>query len=240
MAIRDVDDPVVLITGATGALGRVVAHRFARDGARLALAGRDHGRLAELGEDLGIGSDRWLAVLGELTDADAAGAIAKATTAHWGRIDVLVHLVGGWAGGTAVVDLDVDGVRGMLDQHLWTTLNVLQSVVPGMVERGFGRVIAVSSPVAVDPGKNGASYAIAKAAEEALVRSLAREVSGAGVTANLVIVRAIDVRHARETTPTAKNASWATPEEIAEAIVFLASPAAAAVTGARIPLYGRT
>ncbi len=73
----------------------------------------------------------------------------------------------------------------MLDQHLWTTLHALQSVVPGMVERGFGRVIAVSSPLAADPGAKGASYAMAKAAEEALVRSLAREVSGSGVTANL-------------------------------------------------------
>ena len=236
----ELDDPVVLITGATGPLGQVVAQRFGRDGARLALVGRDQGRLAELGEDLGVGSDRWLAVPGELTDADAAGAVADAVTGQWGRIDVLLHLVGGWAGGTAVVDLDHDEVRGMLDQHLWTTFHVLQSVVPGMVERGFGRVIAVSSPLAADPGPKGGSYAIAKAAEEALIRSLAREVSGSGVTANLVIVRTIDAKHERETTPTAKNASWATPEEVAETIAFLASPAAAAVTGARIPLYGRS
>jgi NAD(P)-dependent dehydrogenase (short-subunit alcohol dehydrogenase family) len=235
----ELDGPVVLITGATGPLGRVVAQRFARDGARLALVGRDPSRLAELGEGLGVGSDQWLAVAGELTDADAAGAVTDAVTGHWARIDVLLHLVGGWAGGTAVVDLDHDEVRRMLDQHLWTTLHVVQAVVPGMVERGFGRVIAVSSPLAVDPGPKGASYAMAKAAEEALVRSLAREVSGSGVTANLVIIRTLDSKHERETAPTIKNASWATPEEVAEAIVFLASPAAAAVTGARIPLSGR-
>ena len=128
----------------------------------------------------------------------------------------------------------------MLDQHLWTTLHVAQAVVPGMVERGFGRVIAVSSPLAADPGPKGASYAVAKAAEEALVRSLAREVSGSGVTANLVLVRTLDPNHERETAPTAKNASWATPEEVAETMAFLASPAAAAVNGARIPLYGRS
>jgi NAD(P)-dependent dehydrogenase (short-subunit alcohol dehydrogenase family) len=235
----ELDTRVVLITGATGPLGRVVAHRFARDGARLALVGRDHARLVELGEGLVVSSDQWLAVPGELTDADSADAVAGAVTAQWGRIDVLLHLVGGWAGGTAVVDLDHDEVRGMLDQHLWTTLHALQSVVPGMVERGFGRVIAVSSPLAADPGAKGASYAMAKAAEEALVRSLAREVSGSGVTANLVLIRTLDAKHERETAPTAKNASWATPEEVAETIVFLASRAAAAVNGARIPLYGR-
>ncbi len=102
-----------------------------------------------------MGSDRWLAVPGDLTYPDAAGAVADAVTGHWGRIDVLLHLVGGWAGGTAVVDLDPDEVRRMVDQHLWTTFHVLQSVVPGMVERGFGRVIAVSSPLAADPGAKG-------------------------------------------------------------------------------------
>jgi NAD(P)-dependent dehydrogenase (short-subunit alcohol dehydrogenase family) len=236
----ELDTPVVLITGATGPLGRVVAHRFARDGARLALVGRDHARLAELGEGLGVESDRWMPVPGELIDTASADAVAGAVTAQWGRIDVLLHLVGGFAGGTAVVDLDHDEVRRMLDQHLWTTLHVVQAVVPGMVERGFGRVIAASAPLAADPGPKSASYAMAKAAEETLVRSLAREVSGSGVTANLVLIRKIDAGHERETTPTASNASWATPEEVAETMAFLASPAAAAVTGARIPLYGRS
>lgn len=237
--LREADAPVVLITGATGPLGRVVVRRFAGDGARLAVVGRDQGRLDELGDSLGTDHDRWLALPGDLTDAATAGAVGDAVTRHWGRIDVLLHLVGGWAGGTTVADLDHDEVRTMLDQHLWTTLNILQAVVPGMVERGFGRVVAVSSPLAANPGPKGASYAIAKAAEEALVLSLAREVSGAGVTANLVVMRTLDAKHERETAPTPKNAAWTTPEEVAETMVFLASPAAAAVTGARIPLNGR-
>src|SRR5258708_6240165 len=82
----ELDAPVVLITGATGPLGRVVARRFARDGARLALVGRDHARLAEFGEGLGVGSDRWLAVPGELIDADSADAVAGAVAGPWGRV----------------------------------------------------------------------------------------------------------------------------------------------------------
>lgn len=233
------DGPVVLVTGATGPLGRVVAARFRAEGARLALVGRDAERLDALGADLGIGPDAWLPVTGELTDRAAARAIAAAVEARFGRIDVLLHLVGGWAGGTAVVDLDPDEVRTMLDQHLWTTLHVVQAVVPGMVRRGSGRVLAVSSPFATNPGANGASYAIAKGAEEVLLRSLARETAASGVTANLVVVRAIDTRHEREAVPTSKHASWTTPEEIADVLAFLASPAAAAITGARIPLDGR-
>lgn len=232
-------EDVVLVTGATGALGRVVVARFARDGARLALVGRDREKLGRVAADAGLAEDAWLAVIGELTDAAAARAVAAATEDRFGRIDVLLHLVGGWVGGTPVVDLDPDEVRSMLDQHLWTTLHVAQAVVPGMVERGSGRVLAVSSPFAANPAGKGASYAMAKAAQEALVRSLARETAGSGVTANLVIVRAIDAKHERATAPSAKNAAWTTPEEIADTLAFLASPAAAAITGARIPLDGR-
>jgi NAD(P)-dependent dehydrogenase (short-subunit alcohol dehydrogenase family) len=231
--------PVVLVTGATGVLGRAVVARFAADGVQLGLAGRDTGRLEALAADLGLGTDRWTPAVGDLRDPEAAAAVARTVEARFGRVDVVVHLVGGWTGGTPVVDLDPAELRSMLDQHLWTTLHLVRAVVPGMVERGFGRVLAVTSPLASNPGPRGASYAIAKAAEEVLLRSLSREVSGSGVTANLVAVRTIDTAHERETSPTTRNAAWATPEEIAGVLAFLASPAAAAITGARIPLDGR-
>jgi NAD(P)-dependent dehydrogenase (short-subunit alcohol dehydrogenase family) len=80
---------------------------------------------------------------------------------------------------------------------------------------------------------------VGKAAEEALLRTLARELAGTGVTANVVLVRTIDADRERETAPSPKNASWTTPEEIADALAFLASPAAAAVNGVRMPLDGR-
>jgi NAD(P)-dependent dehydrogenase (short-subunit alcohol dehydrogenase family) len=186
-----------------------------------------------------LSDDRWLAVAGELTDAEAAATVASTVIAKWSRIDILVHLVGGFVGGTAVVGLDHGEVRAMLDQHLWSTLHIVQAVVPGMIERGFGRVLAISSPFATDVRARGASYAIGKAAEEVLLRTLAREVAGTGVTANLLLARTIDAQHEREAAPSAKNASWTTPEELADALAFLASPAAAAINGERIPLDGR-
>jgi NAD(P)-dependent dehydrogenase (short-subunit alcohol dehydrogenase family) len=237
--LHDDEARVVMITGATGPAGRAAASRFSADRARVALVSRDRSSLEEVGRSLGVGDDRWLAVPGELTDGEAARAVANAVVDKWGRIDVLLHLVGGWAGGTAVVDLDHAEVQSMFDQHLWTTLHTVQAVVPGMVERGFGRVLAVSSPFATDVRAKGASYAMGKAAEEVLLRSLAREVAGSGVTANLVLVRTIDAKQERESDPSAKNASWTTPAEIAEALAFLASPAADAINGARIPLDGR-
>jgi len=230
---------VVLVTGATGALGRAVVRRFATDRGRLVLVGRHEDRLRRVADAAGLAADAWIPAIGELTDRDAAQAVVDTALARFGRIDVLVHLVGGWTGGVPVADLDPDVLRGMLDQHLWTTLHITQAVVPGMVERGFGRVLAVTSPFASSPAPKGASYAVAKAAQETLLETLSRETAGTGVTVNLVSVRTIDLRHERETEPTPKNATWTTPEEIAETFASLASPASAAITGALIPLDGR-
>jgi NAD(P)-dependent dehydrogenase (short-subunit alcohol dehydrogenase family) len=229
----------VLVTGATGPSGRAVARRFAADGAHLALNGSDPGRLAAVIGELGLGDDRALAAPGDLTDPAAARGVVAAAEAAFGRVDVLVHLVGGWTGGTAVAALDHAEVRSMLDQHLWTTLNTLQAVLPGMTSRGFGRVMAVSSPFATTPGSRGASYAMAKAAEEVLLRSVARETASDGVTANVLVIRTLDDERSRAAQPNAKTAGWTTPEELADAIAWLASPAAAAVNGQRIPLDGR-
>ncbi len=228
---------MVLITGATGELGRVTARTFADAGARLALAGTDESHLRDVATDLGLDDDRWLPVVADLRDRDATRDALTATEATLGRIDVLLHLVGGWAGGTPVAEVNPADVAGMLDQHLWTTLHVTQTVVPGMVERGWGRVVGVSAPVAAEPTGKAAPYAIGKAAEEALLRTLARETANSGVTVNLVIVKAIDEQRERTTDP--KKVSWTTPEEIAAVFRFLASDDAAAITGARIPLYRR-
>lgn len=222
--------PVVMITGATGPLGHAAAERFARDGASLVLVGTDEGRLGALVDRLGLDPGRSLAVVADLRDATAARAASEAAIDRFGRADVLLHLVGGFVSGTGVVDLDPDEVRAMLDAHLWSTLNALAAVVPGMVERGFGRVAAVSSPVAAAPPPKTASYALAKAAEEVLLRTLARETAGTGVTANLLIVRSI--------ANAATGSPGTSPAEMADVLAFLASPAGATVSGQRIAVGG--
>ncbi len=221
---RDETTQVVLVTGATGPLGHAVTARFARDHARLVLVGTDLGRLEALARDARLPAGRHLLFEADLRDRKAVASMAAEATARFGRIDVLVHAVGGWAGGTAVVDLDPVEVRGMLDNHLWTTLNVIAAVVPGMAKRGFGRVLAVSSPLAANPAARGASYAIAKSAEEVVLRSLAKETAGTGVTANLLIVKAIATRDQKGTPP----------EELAEVLAYLATPGAGAISGQRI------
>jgi len=233
------EDRVALVTGATGVLGGVVVERFAAAGVRLGLVGTDLDRLTHLASHLGLGEDRWLPAVGDLrTAADARAAVA-AIVDKFGRVDVLLHLVGGWAGGTAVVDLDRDELTGMLDQHLWTTLNIAQAVVPVMLAGSWGRIVAIGSRSGLEPAPKVASYVIAKAAEDALLRTLAREVAGTGVTVNLVTVGTIDEEHQRDTAATPRNATWTEPEEIAAALLYLCSDDAGAINGARLPLDRR-
>src|SRR5262245_28103586 len=142
--VADLESPVVMVTGATGLLGPAVPRRLGAAARALALVARDRARPAGPGGELNLAVNCWMPGVGELTDAAAAQKVATAVNERWGHIDVLLHLVGGWAGGMAVADLDHDELRDMLDQHLWTTLNIVQEVVPGMVERGHGRVLAVS------------------------------------------------------------------------------------------------
>ena len=171
---------VVLITGATGGLGRVATATFALAGAKVGLVGTNRERLAALAADLHLKTGAWAAAEADLRDATAAAGAVAEIAKRFGRIDVVLHVVGGWSGGTKIAELDPAEMRAMFDQHVWTTLHVARAAVPGMVERGWGRFIAIS----LDRGPRGhlgmASYAVAKAGEEALLRTLAREVAGTG------------------------------------------------------------
>ena len=234
-----IPERVVFVAGATGALGRASAAAFAAAGARVALGGRDPQRIALVAAELGIEESRWVAAIGDLRTGDGARSAAAAARERFGRIDVLVHAVGGFAPGAPVVELDHDQVRMMVDQHLWTTVNLVQAVVPDMVEHGWGRVLAATSfTTATVPARAGL-YAATKAAQENLLRSLAKEVAASGVTVNVVALRAIDEKHERGTGGDPKKAAWTTPEEIAAVFLFLASDDAATINGARIPLDGR-
>jgi NAD(P)-dependent dehydrogenase (short-subunit alcohol dehydrogenase family) len=232
------ENKVVVITGATGGLGRVVTHHLAEHGARLALLGRMPERLTQLAHDLSLSKDRYLAHAVDLGEPGAAQAAADAVLEKFGRADALLHLVGGWTGGKTVVEVATDEVSNMLQQHLWTTFYLAQAFIPHLVANQWGRVIVVSSPYALQPRAKGAAYAVGKAAQETLMMTLAQELKGSAVTANVLLVRTIDVEHQRDREPTPKNASWTTPEEITAAILYLCSEKARMVNGARIPLYG--
>ncbi len=232
------ENRVVVIAGATGGLGRVVAHRIAEQGARLALLGRSTERLEQLASEIGLTKDLYLAQEVDLSSLESVKVAAQAVATKFGKVDVLLNFVGGWTGGKSVVEVNPDDLSNMLQQHVWTTFNLTQAFVPHLVENKWGRIIIVSSPYAASPRANGAPYAIGKAGQEALMLTLAEELKGSGVTSNILLVKTIDLKHARENNPSAKNEFWTTPEEIANAVLFLCSDEVKMINGVRLPLYG--
>lgn len=234
----DLENRVVVITGATGGLGRVAARKFSEKGARLVLVGKSNGKLRVLSNELDVPEGRFLTYAADLSQASALQDVLSGIMSKFGQVDILIHLVGGWSGGKSVVDVEEFQINSMLQQHLWTTLYLVQAFLPPMLSRQWGRIMIVSSPYALNPIANLAPYAIGKAAQEALIQTIAQEVKGSGVTANMLLVKTIDLKHERLHQSTAQNASWTTPEEICSSLLHLSTEEGNRINGARIGLYG--
>jgi NAD(P)-dependent dehydrogenase (short-subunit alcohol dehydrogenase family) len=235
---REFANRVVVITGASGGLGRVVASQFASRGAKIVLVGKSVEKLEELGSKLGIAREEWMLVAADLTNEQSAQGLLNNVLTTFGKVDIFIHLVGGWIGGKPLDDVKTEDVSEMINQHILTTFFASQAFIPELVKNKWGRLIVISSPSAGYPPANNLPYSVAKAGQEALLLTLAEELKGSGVTANIVRVRTIDVKHEKELSPSLINSAWTTPEEIADTIMYLCSEGAKMVNGARIPLYG--
>ena len=222
------NNKVIVITGATGALGSKAAHSFSASGHSLVLLDNDQTKLDALTRDLNLSSERIFASVVDLRNGDAVRATAEAVARRFGGIHALIHLVGGWVGGKSMVDASADDLDFMLGQHVWTTFHLFQSFTPQLVNNQWGRVIVVSASTVPHPPGNTGPYTAAKAAQENLILTLAAELKDKGVTANIIQVRAIDVNNTGKGTR---------PDEIVAAMMYLFSDEAGKVSGARIPVY---
>ena len=220
----------IVITGATGVLGNLVAKTFAADGHNIALLDRDETKLESLVRELNLPSERLHAQTIDLLNGQAVQDSAEAVRSKFGSVHALIHLVGGWTGGKTIPESNAADLDSMINQHVWTTYHLLKSFAPHIANsrEAWGRVIAVSMPVTVNPSAKMALYAAAKSAQESLVLTLAQEFKENGLTANVIHVKSIDVKNEGKGT---------SPAEIVSAMQYLFSEEANKVTGARIPLY---
>jgi len=212
---------VILVTGATGGLGKAVVTSAAAGGATVLGVSRSSGIRADVGTPEG------------------ARSAVEAAVAQAGRVDALVHLVGGYAGGRTVADTDDALWTSMLDVNLNAAFYMTRAVLPHLIGSGWGRIVTISARLGVEPGARAAAYSVAKAGLIALTRAIAAEVRDAGVTANAILPSIIDTPDNRAAMPSADFSKWVPPERIAALVLWLLSDEAADVNGAAIPVYGR-
>jgi NAD(P)-dependent dehydrogenase (short-subunit alcohol dehydrogenase family) len=216
----------VFITGASGGLGTAVVRRFLKDGALVTGVARQ-----------GESSLNLVMLSADLSHAEGARRAVEAAE-NRAPIDVLVHVLGGFGGGDPVATMKDDDWHGQMNLNFHSAFYAFRAVLPGMLERKSGRLIAIGSKAAVTPIPNYAAYSVSKSALLALVKAVAGEVGGSGVTANAVLPGTIDTPANRKAMPDADFAQWVNPDNIASLIAWLASPAASDVNGAMIPIYG--
>jgi 3-oxoacyl-[acyl-carrier protein] reductase len=218
----------IVITGSTGVLGTLVAKTFAGHGHNIALLERDQAKMDSVIRDLNLPAERLHTQIVDLADADTLRDSAEAVHSKFGSVHALIHLVGGWTGGKTIPDSAAKYLEFMLDQHVWTTFNLLQAFTPHIAASKWGRIIVVSQPVTIKPAAKSALYAAAKAAQESLAFTAAEEFKESGLTANAIHVKSIDVKG---------DGKGTKPAEIVAAMEYLFSEEANKVNGTRIPLY---
>jgi NAD(P)-dependent dehydrogenase (short-subunit alcohol dehydrogenase family) len=229
--MQDLTGKVAIITGAKGGLGSFVTKAFLDAGAAVAGVSRSI-------SDADFAHPQFLGVAAELSSRAAAESVMETVRTRFGRVDVVVHLMGGFAGGTNVADTDDATFERMVDLNLRSTFHVLGAGARVMRDQGRGRLLAIASKSAVEASPGSGVYAASKAAVVSLVRTFAAELRDSGVTVNVVLPGTMDTPQNRAAMPQANPSQWVQPSEVALLLVHLASDASNGISGAAIPIYG--
>jgi len=231
-------DSVVLITGATGALGSAIVRDFAQTGAQLALTSRSMETLQELMAQIDLPEERIVSISADVTQVQRVDALVRDVVDRFGRLDVLLNTVGGWSGGASVGKTSVEDWEHMLNLNLHSAFLLSRAVLPHMLASGWGRILHVSSKTAVEPRPKQVGYVVSKMGLIALTRVIAAEVKGTGVTANVILPSIIDTPANRTSMPKANPQKWVSPRQIAAMMRWLCSDTGSALNGASVPMYG--
>ena len=222
-------DRIVLITGARGGLGTFVTQRFLATGTTV--VGTDRSVTQK-----DFPAANFVALPVDLTDSAAVAGAISSVAERYGRLDVLVHLLGAFAGGKPVAETDDATWKQMQDLNLTSAFYVLRAAIPHLRKSGSGRIVAVGSLAAVEPHAGVGAYVTFKSALVSLVRTVALENKDAGVTANVVLPGTMDTPANRKAMPGADFSKWVKPADVADLILWLADERAKNVTGTVIPI----
>ena len=231
---------VVMVTGAIGSLGVVLAQAFQASEAKLALVDRGEDRLKEAFPDLVDLPDYLLVNCADLMDEGAVEASVSETIQHFGRIDVLVNTVGGFRAGKLLHETPMETWDFLLNLNARSVFIASHKVIPHMLNQESGKIVNVAARPGLEGQAGMAAYSASKSAVIRLTESMAAELKAHGINVNCIIPGTIDTPQNRESMPDADYNSWVAPESLADVILFLSSEAARDVHGAALPVYGRS
>lgn len=227
---------MIAIAGVGGGLGPLVAQELAGAGATVAGTDRDQALLDSLAGQLGIPAERWDGRAVDLLDEAAVGEWCAALVERFGRVDGLVHLVGGWRGGQPLHEEPLSDWELLHDLLIRTVQLTTRAFHDQIAASDHGRFVLVSAKQAQAPSNSNAAYAAAKAAAEAWTLAFADGFEPGGATANIVVVEAILTPRMREENPGKEFPTFTSAEQLAETIAFVCSDAAAKMNGQRVRL----
>lgn len=230
---------VALITGAAGHLGRAVAQAFARAGASLVLVDLKSAGLQETQAQLGADVE-CLSVPTDLMCPESVSEMGRQIFANRQYIDILANIAGGFTMGPPLHETSDRDWAFMMDLNARTVFYSCKIIIPNMLAHGSGSIINVAARAALAGRANMAPYCASKAAVITLTESLAAEHLNTGIRVNCVLPSVLNTPQNRAEMPDADHGSWVQPAALADVILFFASDAARCVTGAALPVYGRS
>lgn len=223
---------VVLVTGANGGLGAYVTQAFLDAGAIVVGTSRTV-------QQADFDNPNFTALAAEISTREGAKTLLDQVVARFRKLDVLAHTVGGFSGGKSIVDTDDATFQRMFDLNLNCVFHILRAALPPLRNTGNGRIIAIGSRAALEPGAGVGVYSASKAAMVSLIRTVALENKDAGLTANVILPGTMDTPANRKAMPNADVSKWVQPSSVAQLVVWLASEAGKDVNGSAIPVYGK-
>jgi NAD(P)-dependent dehydrogenase (short-subunit alcohol dehydrogenase family) len=232
---------VAVVTGSTGALGRVVVKTLLDNGVRVVSTYRSEDKQRELADFVGETKGMLTSIQADVTDESSVQALFQKVIREHGRVDILLNIVGAYKGGADMANIRLSDWDFMMNVNLKSTFLCCKAALPQMMIQNFGKIVNVAARTAFEKrfrSKNGA-YAVSKAGVIVLTETIAEETKKFDININCIMPSTIDTPDNRQNFPDADFMKWVKPEQIANVILFLASEDSKTISGACIPVYGK-
>jgi NAD(P)-dependent dehydrogenase (short-subunit alcohol dehydrogenase family) len=237
--MSEFDHQTIIITGAAGNLGTAVARSFAVAGANIALVDIDEERLLEAQARLPQGTES-VVIPTNLIEPESVAMMAGKVMEYFGQIDILANIAGGFTMGPLIHETEDKDWDFMMDLNVRSVFNCCRAIIPAMLKNDGGKIINISARAAREGKAKMGPYCASKAAVITLTETLSAENRDKDINVNCILPGTIDTPRNREDMPDADHSKWVPPQALADVIQFLASDAARCVTGAAIPVYGKS